>query len=198
LPQLVLVTDATRLADPLDPARQLPRGAAVLLRHYNDPERKALAFRLAALCRRQGLIFIVAAVDAAGVRLSLACHADGVHLPRGSWGGHAPSLCRLFGRTPRKHRRRLLITAAAHSHRALARAAGLGADAVFLSPVFATQSHPGRAPLGLLRFSAMVRQSRLPVYALGGITQSSLRRLSGIDIAGIGAIGGLAFPPATD
>ncbi|MBT4769999.1 MAG: thiamine phosphate synthase [Rhodospirillaceae bacterium] len=198
LPPLVLITDATRLADPLNPAQQLPKGAAVLLRHYNDPGRKALAFQLAALCRRKGLIFIVAAADAAGVRLGLACRADGFHLPRGSWGGHAPSLCRLFGKIPRKDNRRLLITAAAHSNRALGRAASLGADAVFLSPVFATQSHPGRQPLGSVRFSAMVRRSRLPVYALGGITSSSLRRLSGIKIAGIGAIGGLAFTAATD
>ncbi len=194
LPTLVLVSDATRLADPLAAARQLPRGAAILLRHYKDPERKALAFRLAALARRRGLVFIVAAADAAGVRLGLACRADGFHLPRGAWGSHAPSLVRLFGKIQRKGRRQLLVTAAAHSKRALGRAAGLGADAVFLSPVFATKSHPGRRPLGLLRFSAMVRQSRLPVYALGGITGSSLRRLSGIPVAGIGAIAGLAFP----
>ena len=44
------------------------------------------------------------------------------------------------------------------------------ADALVLSPVFATRSHPGAPPLGPLRFRLLARQARVPVIALGGMT----------------------------
>ncbi|MBM3519127.1 MAG: thiamine phosphate synthase, partial [Alphaproteobacteria bacterium] len=48
LPALVLLSDSLRLPDPLPAAACLPRGAAVILRHYDDPKRPALALALGA------------------------------------------------------------------------------------------------------------------------------------------------------
>ena len=51
------------------------------------------------------------------------------------------------------------------------------ADAVLLSPVFATRSHPGGARLGPLRFRLLAAKSRAPVIALGGMNHHTARRL---------------------
>ena len=67
-----------------------------------------------------------------------------------------------------------------------------GADAVLVSPVFPTASHPGGRTLGLLRFARLARASRLPVYALGGISAASQRRLKNLPIAGIAGISAVA------
>ncbi len=45
LPPLILMTDGERLADPIPVVETLPSGGAVILRHYGDPGRDALAFR---------------------------------------------------------------------------------------------------------------------------------------------------------
>jgi thiamine-phosphate pyrophosphorylase len=51
------------------------------------------------------------------------------------------------------------------------------ADAVLLSPVFPTRSHPGAAALGPARFRLMARHAQMPVVALGGMTVRTARRL---------------------
>lgn len=180
LPALILITDCARLPDPERQVRRLPRGSAVIVRDYGAPDRAALARRLAGICRARRLKLVIAG-DA---RLAHAVRADGLHLPQ--------ALVTAAGHAWRRWRRPgFLVTAAAHDPRALAAAARCGVDAVLLSPVFATASHPGVPALGVVRFARLVRLSRLPVYALGGITASTAGRLAGSGIAGLAGISGI-------
>ncbi len=180
LPPLILMTDADRLADPEDAAGRLPRGSAVILRHYHDPQRRQLAERLAAVCRRRRLRLLIAG-DA---RLARAVGAGGLHLPE-AMVRRAPHSWRLWRRAGWR------VTAAAHSPASLRAAVRAGADAVLLSPVFATLSHPEATPLGVLRFQAWARTCRLPVYALGGIGNKTAPRLARTRAVGLAGIGGL-------
>jgi len=172
LPPLVLMTDDARLPDPIPAVQALPRGSMVIVRCRDPIRRRALARSIAVLARAHGLVVLVAG-DAA-----LARRAHGIHLPEARLGEAARA--RACGHT--------FITASVHSLAALRRAKY--ADAVFLSPVFPTASHPGRAHLGPLRAAAMARLSPLPVYALGGITAANAGRLTGF--CGLAAIGALA------
>lgn len=175
LPPLIMVTDSTRLPDPVPTVAQLRPGDAVLLRHYDAPNRRALALALAQACRAARVKLIVAA----DLNLARAVGADGVHYPQGlvPHGNRPP---------PTKG---LLLTVAAHSERALKAADHVGADAALLSPVFPTESHIGAAVLGITRFAALVRSSRVPVFAMGGVTASCAPRLYGSGVVGIAAIG---------
>ncbi|MBW8270963.1 thiamine phosphate synthase, partial [Caldovatus aquaticus] len=77
-----------------------------------------------------------------------------------------------------------------------ARARRLAADLCFLSPAFATASHPGQAPLGPLRWAARAR--RLPggrAAALGGVGPGTAGRLPRARLAGLAAIGGFLTGP---
>jgi len=183
LPLLILVTDRARLPDPAPAIGRLPPGSAVILRHYDAPDRADLARRTAALCRRRGVRLLIAG----DWRLAAAGGADGVHLPeamawrgRPAWGGTQP------------RRPGFLVTAAAHSPAALWRAARAGADAALLSPVFATASHPDADAIGVARFAAWCRGAPLPVYALGGVGPGTARRLAGTGAAGVAGLGALA------
>ena len=82
-------------------------------------------------------------------------------------------------------------TASAHRVADLVRARRAGAACAFLSPAYATASHPGAAGLGPVRWAAMARRAGLPVLALGGMNGATVRRLPRW-VAGIGAIGALA------
>lgn len=177
LPALVLMTDAARLADPVPAACALPPGSAVILRHYGVAGRAALARRLAAIARRRGLLLVVGEDPALARRVGAA----GVHLPERA--------LRRAGAV--RWQRDWLITAATHSRAALRSAAACGADAVLLSPVFATASHPEMPALGPQRFAALARTSPVPVYALSGIDAARARLLQGSGAVGIAGIGGL-------
>lgn len=180
LPAVIMVTDRRRLPDPETSAANLPRGAAVLLRDYDHPDRSGLARRLARICRRNGLRLLIAG-DA---RLARSVRADGVHYSEAS----------LRQRRQIAHEPSVMVTTACHTMASLRRANTAGVDACLLSPVFATESHPGVRTLGPWRFAALVHLSRRPIYALGGVDNTSIRRLAGSGACGIAAIGAFRDP----
>lgn len=178
LPVMFFMTDPDRTPDPVAVARSLPRGCGVILRHYGygAGKREALAHALGWACKRQNLVFLVGADSA----LAQKVDADGVHLPQALVKGAAD--------IKRRHPN-WIVTAAAHSQAALRRAARSRVDAVFLSPVFPTASHPGQAVLGPLKFAALTKGTGLAVYGLGGIDARNMARLQGSRLAGVAAIG---------
>ena len=163
------MTDDERLPDPVAAARALPRSSLVIIRARDAKRRRALAEALSA--KTSGLI-LLAADDPV-----LAGALHGLHLPEVRAGDAA-------------HWRALrpdwVITVAAHSSRALH---APHADAVLLSPVFPTRSHPGARALNPARARMMARGSLLPVLALGGVNARNAALLSGF--SGIAAIDGL-------
>ena len=64
--------------------------------------------------------------------------------------------------------------ASCHNAAELRRAEALGCDFALLSPVLATQSHPGAPHLGWENFAAIAAGSSIPVYALGGLTHADM------------------------
>jgi thiamine-phosphate pyrophosphorylase len=177
------MTDNVRLPDPTIAIHGLPAGSAVILRDRDRARRAALADRVQPLCRRRSVRLLIAN----DWRLARSIGADGVHLSEAS--------VRRASRPWKSSRRPgWIVTAAAHSPAAVRRAVKLGVDAVLLSPVFATKSHPGVRTIGPLRFARWVRESPAPVYALGGIDAKAARRLQASGVAGFAAIGGLVPP----
>ncbi|MFV0625388.1 thiamine phosphate synthase [Sphingomonas sp. ac-8] len=163
LPRLWLMTDV-RMGEALWTALdRLPRGAGVVFRHYqlSAKERAALFAQVRQIARRRRLVLLVAGAPLPG--------ADGRHGPRTRGG-------------------RGLATRPAHHRRELIAAQRAGVDAVFASPVFATRSHPGAAALGRVRFGLMVRDSAVPVIALGGMNARRAEGLARFGIHGWAAI----------
>lgn len=68
----------------------------------------------------------------------------------------------------------MLCAASCHNQVELARAADLALDFAVLGPVAPTPSHPGAVPLGWAGTAALLRQTPLPVFALGGLNPSDL------------------------
>lgn len=64
--------------------------------------------------------------------------------------------------------------ASCHNADELRRAEQLGCDFALLSPVLATQSHPGAPQLGWEKFAAVAAGASIPVYALGGLSHADM------------------------
>lgn len=169
------MTDELRVPDPSRALMALPKGAALILRHRDARERARLAFALAPLAKRRGILFLIAGDPDLAARVG----ADGVHFPEARIGEAA------HWRVRQPH---WLITTAAHSERALLRARIAGVHAAIFAPIFRSASHPDNAGFGVLRFLSVTRRAHIPVFALGGISATNVGRLAGAHLAGIAAI----------
>jgi 8-oxo-dGTP diphosphatase len=61
-------------------------------------------------------------------------------------------------------------------------------DFVVLAPVLATKTHLETEPLGWEQFAKLVSQVNLPVFALGGLSESCLDRARQAGGQGVAAI----------
>lgn len=177
LPVLWLFTDPARTPDPASLARRLPRGSGIVFRAFGTDGAEATGLALAAVARRRGLILLVGADEALAVRIG----AQGLHLPERL----ATSAVRLRARRPT-----WLITAAAHSARALARAGALRLDAAFVSVAFESRSPSAEPAMGPVRLARLVSQAATPVIALGGVNARTAPRLEHTRVAGLAAVEG--------
>ncbi|WP_417532979.1 Nudix family hydrolase [Marinobacterium stanieri] len=80
------------------------------------------------------------------------------------------------------------LSASCHNAEQIQMAKEKGVDFITLSPVQSSSSHPGEPSLGWERFSEMVAESVLPVYALGGLTESNLLKARENGAQGVAAI----------
>lgn len=174
IPALYFFTDPERVADPVSVAARLPRGAAIVYRHFGARERFRVARGLAGVCSRRGLVLLIAADP----ELAAQTGAAGVHWPQ-----------RL---APSQRGAAKLVTTSAHSIDGIVRAQSMGADACVLSPIFATRSKSARPPLGLFHASQITRAASIKVIALGGINAENAASLVGRSFAGLAAVDALA------
>lgn len=112
---------------------------------------------------------IVRAFPEAGIGLHLNHH-------------HAMSI------TSRPNSANYLLGVSCHNEQELEHAQQIGADYVLLSPVKATRSHPNVEPIGWVAFSSLVNLVNIPVYALGGLSDSDLLQAKHAGAQGIAAI----------
>lgn len=155
LPRHWLMTDPRLDRALWDALAALPRGAGVVLRHYELPlaERRRLFARVQQIARRRGLTLVVAGQQ----RLGLA---------------------------PRHGRHRGALTAPVHSRREAIAAIRNGARLLFVSPVHATRSHPGARILGPVRLGLLIRGLDVGVIALGGMNEHRWRALRSLGVHG--------------
>jgi len=168
-PDMWLVSDARNDAALERALARLPRGSGLIFRHYHleGRQRRARFLALARTARERGHLTVLSGTASQARRW----HADGAYGPP----------ARLV-RGPQALR---LVTV--HSLREIGQANRMRADAVLLSPVYPTRSHPGAANLGPVRFRLLAARSRVPVIALGGMTARRARRLGKMKWAAIQA-----------
>ncbi len=162
LPKIWLMTDE-RGGDVLAAVAQLPRGAGIVFRHYATPsrERRALFDRVRCQARRKGHVILLA----------------GSPVQARSWGADgAHNRSRLASRG--------LRTMAVHSARERVLATAMAADLIFVSPVFATRSHPDSRLLGVAKLGLIAARARPRTVALGGLSPARFKRFNGMEIYG--------------
>ncbi len=152
LPRVWLMTDPRFGADLLPAIQRLPERSGVVFRHYDLDEaaRRTLFREIGRICARRGHILLLAGDE----RTARRWRAAGFH-ERGA----------------RRQSTAMIHSAAVHNRRELASAGRCKVDFMLISPVFATNSHPGARSLGRTGLMALARQAgKSRVIALGGMT----------------------------
>ncbi len=128
-------------------------------KNYARDALRGLALKMLPLLRRHDARLIINA----DIELCRETGADGVQLTGAQLAGmnERPDL--------------EWCAASCHNAEELHRAEQLGCDFALLSPVLATQSHPGAPHLGWENFAAIAAGSSIPVYALGGLTHADMQ-----------------------
>jgi thiamine-phosphate pyrophosphorylase len=166
LPKIWLMTDP-RMPDVLASLAGLPKGSGVVFRHYEWAEkpRRALFRRVQQAAKRGRHVLILADTPLRARRWG----ADGAHhrSVRVSQG---------------------LRTVAVHHASEAALAKKVGADLIFVSPVFPTRSHPNGRMLGRIGLGRIAGDQRRRTIALGGMTASRAQSLRALNIHGWAAI----------
>jgi thiamine-phosphate pyrophosphorylase len=128
--------------------RLRPSTSGIVFRHYSlaPDEREALARRVAAISRERDISLAIAA-DA---EMATALGAQLVHNPSKLPAG-------------------LPFSRSVHSVAEAEAARSEGASLVFISAVYATNSHPGRKPLGPGLAARIAEAADVPAIALGGM-----------------------------
>ncbi len=159
VPDLWLLSDARNDAVLEQAIARLPKRSGFVFRHYHlDPDERAARFaQLLPMLRDAGHWAIVAD----GFQRAEKWGADGVY---GGLDNIAPAEFRWI--------------ATAHDEAEIADASEYGANAVMLSPVFPTRSHPGAETLGPARFHELAALSKVPVIALGGMNAERAKELN--------------------
>jgi 8-oxo-dGTP diphosphatase len=132
------------------------------------------------LCKQQGALLLINSAVKNAEHFAL----DGIHLT----SRHLMSATRLPAFPHRISEQAYWVAASCHNLQELQHAQTIGADFVVLAPVLATKTHPETEPLGWEQFSGLVSQVNLPVYALGGLSESGLARARQAGSQGIAAI----------
>jgi thiamine-phosphate pyrophosphorylase len=196
-PLLCYVTDRNVLAEPSLLAEQISRAVSAGIDWIQIREKDLSARELLELAREavkvaHGTATRIIVNDRLDV--ALAAGAGGVHLGEASmpvakvseWRRDAASK----NETAREHSlREFLIGASCHSVEAVRAAERDGTDYVIFGPVFSTPSKEKFGPsLGINRLAEASKAVRIPVLAIGGITEANARECFDVGASGIAAI----------
>ena len=136
----------------------------------------ALAQQAASVCRERGIALLVngpaSLVEATG--------AAGLHL-------RSDELMALSRRPAGSTH---WVAASCHDAAQIEYAGRIGVDFVVLGPVLPTATHPEVPPLGWGRFARLVEAARLPVFALGGLSESHIDEAKQAGAQGVAGIRG--------
>ena len=177
LPKVIIIFDDESFDKKKLLKLKIPKKSAFLLRSYETKKRKKIAKQLLNFCKMKKIKLLIGS----DIKLAEDINADGIHFPEYMVKKNKINWTYIKNV---KSNKKWIITTAAHNIQSLKKAEELNIDAALLSPVFPSKSHPNNKSLGLNKFLKIVKKTKLPIYALGGINIKNVKLLIETDIIG--------------
>jgi len=177
LPKVIIIFDDNFFDKKKFSKLKIPKESAFLLRSYKVKERKKIAKQLLKFCKMKKLKLLIGS----DIKLAEDINAHGIHFPEYMIKKNKINWMIIKNIKSKKN---WIITTAVHSYQAIKKAEFFNVDAALLSPVFQSESHPNKKNLGINKFESIVKKTKLPIYALGGINIKNIKSLLKTDIIG--------------
>lgn len=174
LSPFVFMSDPARTENIVDIARKLPKGAALMYRHFGADNKYKTARDLRSIDGLQLLI-------GNDPELAARVNADGVHMARATAQNEITYI--------RQSHPNWVITQAAPKDGSLP--VNLALDALIVSAIFPSKSPSAGHPIGTDALGKIIQTTHIPIIALGGITARSASLLMGSGAAGLASINGI-------
>ena len=147
----------------------------------NQADYGSIAAEVLSICRRQNARLILNS----SISMLNKINADGLHL-----NSH-----RLVATKKRPVEQKILLSSACHNPLELAHANAIDVDFLLISPIKKTASHPSQQQTLLWDgFTALLAQTKMPAYALGGLTNADLDDALSAGAQGIAGISAFWSP----
>ena len=177
LPKIIIIFDDNKFDEKKFLNLKIPKYSAFLLRSYEAKDRKKIDKQLLKFCRMKKLKLLIAS----DIKLAEDINAHGVHFPEYMIKKNKINWAIVKNI---KSKKRWIITVASHNLLTIKKAENFDIDAALLSPVFPSRSHLNNKSLGINKFAKIVKKTKLPIYALGGINIKNVKSLLHVDIIG--------------
>ena len=183
----VFFTDRKRCDNLITIIKKLPKNSAVIFREYDleEEKREKLAREILLICKQKSHKIII------GKNLDLATEikADGVHFSDNDILSSKIFLqLRNNKKINSKNGTKFIFSFACHNFLSVVKCQKMPVDLIFISPIFATKSHEDLPTFGLQRLSRVLRFSKKPVFALGGINKKNIHIVKKLGASGFGGI----------
>ena len=173
------MTDPQRIANPVKAAQNLPRGAAIIYRHYGADNAFDTAQKLRQVTFERDQQFLIGHDP----KLALRTGADGVHFRRDE-GIVAPTLWRT--RCPDW----VISMAGLKAEQNYSGDLNI-LDGLLISSIFYSKSPSAGNPIGVENLKSICKNLDVPIFALGGVSNRTATSLIGSGAAGLAGIDGL-------
>ena len=172
------MSDPARTGDVAEAVAGLPKGCALIYRHFGEGQRAIIARALRQVTHDNAQQLLIGGGD---VELAMAVKADGVHFKRDA---------ALSGPHKLRAENKQIIITMAGLKTGKYRASLSCLDGLFISSIFPSQSPSAGEAIGTEALKARCEVLPVPIFALGGITAKTAPQLLGSGASGLAAIDG--------
>jgi len=152
----------------------------IIYRNYNSKKREIELIKIAKACKKTNYKLYVSN----NFKLALRVKSDGVYIP--SYNNK-----RIYNNLVNKN---LVILGSAHNQKEIIEKKNQNCHAVFLSPIFHIKKK--NKHLGVCKFNLLSLNSKIKLFALGGINEKNVNKLRILNSKGFGAISLFKKKPA--
>ena len=144
----------------------------VVYRNYNDRNREKELIKIAKACKKNRYQLFVSN----NLKLAIKFKADGIYIP---------SFNKILNYS-NIEKKNIIIIGSAHNQKEIQEKILQNCTAVFLSPIFNIEK--SKKYLGLHKFNYLSCLNNVDILALGGISNSNIKKLKLLSIKGFGGI----------
>lgn len=167
LPFIWFLTDINKTICPIKIIKKLPKKTGVIIRDYSNIKTTNVK-KIGNYRSRRQLTILYAG------RCSRQIYIDGNHYPNWLQSNNI--------------RNNVIKSISVHGGKDVRKSINHRANLVFIAPIFETTSHKNKKNLGIIKLGLLVRLFKVPVIALGGISEANISRLKSLPISGCAGI----------